>query len=339
MRISEMKHKVTLIPGDGIGPEIVEATLRVIEAAGVEIEWDRHEAGMLAYEKCGNPVPDGLLESIKTNKVALKGPTTTTVGKGFRSANVTLRQKLDLYTNLRPVKSIGGVHSRFEKVNLVIVRENTEDLYSGIEKLISPGVTQAIKVVTEKASLRIARWAFEYALKNNRQRVTLVHKANIMKISDGMFLDSFETVAKEYPDIKADNRIVDALCMNLVMDPCQYDILLLGNMFGDIVSDLAAGLVGGLGMVPGANIGDNCSVFEAVHGSALDIAGKNIANPTALIFSAVLMLRHLGENEAADDIWKAILLTISIGNNLTKDLGGKASTEEYANQLIKEIQD
>ncbi len=334
-----MKHKVTLIPGDGIGPEIVEATIRVIEAAGVEIEWDRHEAGMLAFEKCGNPVPDELLESIRTNKVALKGPTTTAIGKGFRSANVTLRQKLDLYTNLRPVRSIGGVHSRFEKVNLVIVRENTEDLYSGIEKLISPGVTQAIKVVTEKASLRIARWAFEYAVKNNRQRVTLVHKANIMKISDGMFLDSFETVAKDYPHIKADNRIVDALCMNLVMDPCQYDVLLLGNMFGDIVSDLAAGLVGGLGMVPGANIGDNCSVFEAVHGSALDIAGKNIANPTALIFSAVLMLRHLGESDAADDIWKAILVTISIGNNLTKDLGGTASTEEYANQLIKEIQD
>ena len=339
MRFSEMKHKVTLIPGDGIGPEIVEATIRVIEATGVEIEWDRHEAGMLAYEKCGNPVPDELLESIRTNKVALKGPTTTTIGKGFRSANVTLRQKLDLYTNLRPVRSIGGVHSRFEKVNLVIVRENTEDLYSGIEKLISPGVTQAIKVVTEKASLRIARWAFEYALKNNRKRVTLVHKANIMKISDGMFLDSFETVAKDYPDIKADNRIVDALCMNLVMDPCQYDVLLLGNMFGDIVSDLAAGLVGGLGMVPGANIGDNYSVFEAVHGSALDIAGKNLANPTALIFSAVLMLRHLGENEAADHIWKAILLTISIGNNLTRDLGGNASTEEYTNQLIKEIQD
>lgn len=332
-----MKHKITLIPGDGIGPEITEATVKVIEASGVDIEWERHEAGIPAFQKSGVPVPDELIESIKINKVALKGPTTTIVGKGFRSANVTLRQKLDLYANLRPVKSIGGVSTRFQKVDLVIVRENTEDLYSGIESMVTPGVSQAIKVVTEKASLRIARWAFEYAKKHGRKKVTLVHKANIMKVSDGMFLDAFETVSKEYPDIKAEDKIVDALCMNLVMDPTKFDVLLLGNMFGDIVSDLAAGLVGGLGVVPGANIGDDYAVFEAVHGSAPDIAGKNLANPTALIFSALLMLRHLGENEAADRIWKAILVTLSIGKYLTQDLGGNASTSDYAEHLVEEI--
>jgi isocitrate dehydrogenase (NAD+) len=332
-----MKHKITLIPGDGIGPEITEATVKVIEASGVDIEWERHEAGIPAFQKSGVPVPDELIESIKVNKVALKGPTTTIVGKGFRSANVTLRQKLDLYANLRPVKSIGGVSTRFQKVDLVIVRENTEDLYSGIESMVTPGVSQAIKVVTEKASLRIARWAFEYAKKNGRKKITLVHKANIMKVSDGMFLEAFENVSKDYPDIKAEDKIVDALCMNLVMDPTKFDVLLLGNMFGDIVSDLAAGLVGGLGVVPGANIGDDYAVFEAVHGSAPDIAGKNLANPTALIFSALLMLRHLGESEAADRIWKAILVTLSIGKYVTHDLGGNASTSDYAEHLVEEI--
>jgi isocitrate dehydrogenase (NAD+) len=310
----------------------------VIEAAGVDIEWERHDAGIPAYQKCGEPVPDELLESVRTNKVALKGPTTTIVGKGFRSANVTLRQKLDLYSNLRPVKTIGGVSSRYDKVDLVIVRENTEDLYSGIENIISPGVSQAIKVVTEKASLRIARWAFEYARENDRKKITLVHKANIMKVSDGLFLNSFEQIAKDYPDIRAEDRIVDALCMDLVIDPTRYDILLLGNMFGDIVSDLAAGLVGGLGMVPGANFGDDCAVFEAVHGSAPDIAGKNLANPTALLFSSLLMLRHLGEEKAADKIWRAVLVTLAIGKHLTADVGGQSSTDEYTDQLIKEIQ-
>ena len=332
-----MKHKITLIPGDGIGPEIAEATIKVIEAAGVEIEWERFEAGAPAVEKYGSPVPDELLDSIRKNRVALKGPTTTAVGTGFRSANVTLRQMLDLYVNLRPVKSIGGVHSRYQKVDLIIVRENTEDLYSGIESMISPGVSQAVKVVTEKASKRIAKYAFEYARAHERKKITLVHKANIMKMSDGLFLDSFREIAKDYPDIIAEDKIVDALCMNLVMDPTKFDILLLGNLFGDIVSDLAAGLVGGLGVVPGANIGDDCAVFEAVHGSAPDIAGKNTANPTALIFSALLMLRHIGENEAADRIWKAVLVTLSIGKNVTADLGGQASTTEYAEQLIKEI--
>lgn len=332
-----MAHKVTLIPGDGIGPEITESVLRVIETAGVDIEWDRQLAGSLAIEECGEPVPDKLLDSIRKNKVALKGPVTTMVGKGFRSANVTIRQTLDLYVNLRPVKSIGGVPSRYDKVDLVIVRENTEDLYSGHETAIAPGVTQAIKVVTEKASKRIAQWAFEYAREKGRKRVTLVHKANIMKISDGLFLKTFEKVAGDYQDITADDKIVDALCMDLVMDPTKYDILLLGNLFGDIVSDLAAGLVGGLGVVPGANIGSECAVFEAVHGSAPDIAGKNLANPTALIFSALLMLHHLGEHQAAERIWKAIVITLAIGKHLTCDLGGKCTTSEFTDELVREI--
>lgn len=331
------KHSVTLIPGDGIGPEVTAATVRVIEAAGVDINWDRQEAGLAAIQQCGESVPDSLLDSIKRNKVALKGPLTTLVGKGFRSANVTLRQKLDLYTNLRPVKSIGGVQTRYEKVDLVIVRENTEDLYTGIESMVTPGVVSATKVITEKASQKIARWAFEYARKNGRKKITLVHKANIMKITDGLFLSVFEQVAKDYPDIKAEDKIVDALCMRLVMDPSQFDMLLLGNLFGDIVSDLAAGLVGGLGVVPGANFGDEYAVFEAVHGTAPDIAGKNLANPTALIFSALLMLRHLGEHEAAERIWKAMVLSLAIGRHLTHDLGGTCSTTEFTDELMKEI--
>lgn len=332
-----MAHKVTLIPGDGIGPEITDAVVRIIEASGVEIDWDEQLAGIPAVQEYGISVPDQLLDSIRENKVALKGPLTTLVGKGFRSANVTLRKQLDLYANLRPVKSIGGVPSRFDKVDLVIVRENTEDLYSGIENLISPGVTQAIKVVTQQASDKIARYAFEYARKHDRKKVTLVHKANIMKISDGLFLNAFEEAAKDYPDIQAEDKIVDALCMRLVMDPTQFDVLLLGNMFGDIVSDLAAGLVGGLGVVPGANIGDKYAIFEAVHGSAPDIAGKNLANPTALLFSALMMLRHLGEDAAADKIWKSVVVTLAIGHNLTRDLGGKLGTKEFADELIKEI--
>ncbi len=331
------KHTITLIPGDGIGPEVSEATVRVIEAAGVDVAWERFDAGAAAIQKFGESVPDGLLDSIRKNKIALKGPLTTFVGKGFRSANVTLRQKLDLYANLRPVKTIGGVPSRFDKVDLVIVRENTEDLYTGIESMVSPGVVNAIKVVTEKASLRIARFAFEYARKHGRKKVTLVHKANIMKISDGLFLQAFEEVAKEYPDIKAEDKIVDALCMHLVMDPSKFDVLLLGNLFGDIVSDLAAGLVGGLGVVPGANIGGEYAVFEAVHGTAPDIAGKNIANPTALLFSSLLMLRHIGEPEAADRIWKAMVLSLAMGHHLTRDLGGSCSTTEFTDELIKEI--
>lgn len=332
------KYKITLIPGDGIGPEVTSATVKVIEAAGVDIEWDIHEAGLIGIQKHGVSVPDSLLESIRENKVALKGPLMTMVGKGFKSANVALRQKLDLYVNLRPVKTIGGVPSRFDKVDLVIFRENTEDLYTGNETLIEPGVAQAIKMVTHKASERIARRAFEYAQRECRKKITLGHKANIMKISDGLFLRTFEEVARDFPDIEANDRIVDALCMDLVMDPTRYDILLLGNLFGDIVSDLAAGLVGGLGVVPGANIGDEYAVFEAVHGTAPDIAGKNIANPTALIFSSLLMLRHLGEEKAADRIWKAMVLTLAIGKNLTQDLGGNCTTEQFTECLIKDIE-
>jgi isocitrate dehydrogenase (NAD+) len=332
-----MAYKVILIPGDGIGPEITEAAVRVVEAAGVDIEWERHEAGIPSVQKYGVSVSDELLDSIRRHKIALKGPITTLVGKGFKSANVTLRQKLDLYANFRPVKSIGGIRSRYEKIDLVIVRENTEDLYTGIENLISPGVTQAIKVVTERASIRIARWAFEYAKKNGRKKVTLVHKANIMKVSDGLFLRIFEEVAKDYPEVIAEDMIVDALAMNLVMDPSRFDVLLLGNLFGDIISDLAAGLVGGLGVVPGANIGEEYAVFEAVHGTAPDIAGKNMANPTALIFSALLMLRHLGENAAADRIFKSVVVNLAIGKCVTADLGGSCSTTEYTDELVKEI--
>lgn len=330
------KHTITLITGDGIGPEITTATCKVLAAAGVDIAWDLQPAGMAALEQTGDTVPDSLLESIRRNKVALKGPLTTFVGKGFRSANVTLRQKLDLYVNLRPVQSIGGVASRFDKVNLVIVRENTEDLYTGIEALIMPGVAHATKLVTQRASERVARWSFEYARRMGRKKVTLVHKANIMKLSDGLFLNTFEEVAKEYPDINAEDKIVDALAMRLVMDPSEFDILLLGNLFGDIVSDLAAGLVGGLGVVPGANIGNDCAIFEAVHGSAPDIAGKGIANPTALIFSALLMLRHIGENAAADRIWRAIVLTLAMGYK-TRDLGGSLTTEQFTDELVKEV--
>ncbi|MDZ4724232.1 MAG: isocitrate/isopropylmalate dehydrogenase family protein [candidate division Zixibacteria bacterium] len=331
------KHTITLIPGDGIGPEVTAATVRILDAARVDIDWDYQLGGLQAIEKFGSTVPDSLIESISKNKIALKGPLTTPIGKGFKSANVTLRQKLDLYVNLRPVKSISGLNRRYHNVNLIVVRENTEDLYAGIETVVSPGVTHATKVVTEKASRRIAKWAFEYARANGRKKITLVHKANIMKITDGLFLSVFEEVAKDYPDIVSNNRIIDALCMDLVLDPTQYDMLVLGNLFGDIVSDLAAGLVGGLGLVPGANIGENCALFEAVHGTAPDIAGKNIANPSALIFSAVLMLRHIGEHEAANKIWRAMIYTLAVDNHLTRDLGGTCSTDEFANQIIREL--
>jgi isocitrate dehydrogenase (NAD+) len=333
-----MAHRVTLIPGDGIGPEITEAAIAVLEKTGVRFEWDSHEAGIRAYEKTGNPLPPGLLESIRTNKVAFKGPLTTLVGEGFQSANVTLRKELDLYANLRPVRSIEGVKSRYENVNLVIVRENTEDLYSGIEHIIMPGVTQGLKVITSHASIRIARFAFDYARKRGRKKVTAVHKANIMKLTDGLFLDSARQVAAEYKDIEFDHKIVDNLAMQLVLNPNQFDVLLLSNLYGDIVSDLCAGLVGGLGLVPAANIGDRFAVFEAVHGSAPDIAGKGIANPTALLFSGVLMLRHLGENEAADRVLKAVFAVLKRGELRTPDLGGKATTKEYAAELMKELE-
>jgi isocitrate dehydrogenase (NAD+) len=333
-----MTHRITLIPGDGIGPEIMSAATRVLEATGVAFDWEEHEAGIRAYEKSGNPLPPALLESIRKNKVGFKGPLTTLVGEGFPSANVALRKELDLYANLRPVRSVPGVPARYQDVNLIIVRENTEDLYSGIEHMIMPGVSQGLKVITSHASVRIARFAFEYAKKRGRKKVTAVHKANIMKITDGLFLESARQVAAEYPDIAFDHKIVDNLAMQLVLNPNQFDVLLLSNLYGDIVSDLCAGLVGGLGLVPAANIGEGHAVFEAVHGSAPDIAGKGIANPTAVIFSGVLMLRHLGENDAADHLLKAVFAVLERGEVRTPDLGGKATTKEYADALVRELE-
>jgi len=332
-----MTYRVTLIPGDGIGPEITRATTRIIEATDVSFEWIEHEAGIRSYERSGNPLPPELLDSIRENKVAFKGPLTTLVGEGFPSANVALRKELDLYTNLRPVRSIAGVKSRYEDINLIIVRENTEDLYSGIEHMVMPGVSQGMKVITSHASIRISRFAFDYATRRNRHKVTAVHKANIMKLTDGLFLDSARQISKDYPDIEFDDKIVDNLAMQLVLNPNQFDVLLLSNLYGDIVSDLCAGLVGGLGMVPAANIGEEYAVFEAVHGSAPDIAGKGIANPTALSFSAVLMLRHLGENEAADRVVNAIFKVLGESDVRTPDLGGTATTDEYADAVVAAI--
>jgi isocitrate dehydrogenase (NAD+) len=329
-----MKHTITLIPGDGIGPEVTAAVVRIIEAAGVEVAWETHYAGAQALEKFGETLPADLLESIQRNKVALKGPITTPVGKGFTSVNVGLRKALDLYANLRPVRALPNVPSRYPELDLVVVRENTEDLYSGIEHVVVPGVVESIKIITEKASTRIAKYAFEYARREGRKKVTAVHKANIMKLSDGLFLDCFRTVAKDFPEIEADDKIVDNACMQLVMRPEQFDIMLLENLYGDIVSDLCAGLIGGLGLVPGANIGERGAVFEAVHGSAPDIAGQGIANPTALLQSGLLMLRHLGERDAAQKIEAAMLKIFTEGNVRTRDIGGSAGTMEFAEAIM-----
>jgi isocitrate dehydrogenase (NAD+) len=329
-----MKHTITLIPGDGIGPEVSAAVVRIIEAAGAEIQWETHYAGAQALEKFGDTLPAQLLESIKRNKYALKGPITTPVGKGFTSVNVGLRKALDLYANLRPVRALPNVPSRYPELDLVVVRENTEDLYSGIEHVVVPGVVESIKIITEKASTRIARFAFEYARRENRKKVTAIHKANIMKLSDGLFLDCFRNVSKDYPEIEADDKIVDNACMQLVMRPEQFDIMLLENLYGDIVSDLCAGLIGGLGLVPGANIGELGAVFEAVHGSAPDIAGQGIANPTALLQSGILMLRHIGEREPAQKIESAMLKIFEEGKVRTRDIGGEAHTDEFAAAII-----
>jgi isocitrate dehydrogenase (NAD+) len=329
-----MKHTITLIPGDGIGPEVTAAVVRIIEAAGVEVAWETHYAGAQALEKFGETLPADLLESIQRNKVALKGPITTPVGKGFTSVNVGLRKALDLYANLRPVRALPNVPSRYPELDLVVVRENTEDLYSGIEHVVVPGVVESIKIITEKASTRIAKYAFEYARREGRRKVTAVHKANIMKLSDGLFLDCFRNVSKDYPEIEADDKIVDNACMQLVMRPEQFDIMLLENLYGDIVSDLCAGLIGGLGLVPGANIGERGAVFEAVHGSAPDIAGQGIANPTALLQSGLLMLRHLGEREAAEKIERAMLKVFTEGKVRTRDIGGDAKTAEFTEAII-----
>ena len=332
-----MTHTITLIPGDGIGPEVTEAVVRILTASGVAIEWEHHVAGVLAFERTGQSLPTELVDSIRRNKVALKGPVTTPIGTGFTSANVGLRKALDLYSNLRPVGNLPGVSARFQGVDLVIVRENTEDLYAGLEHTVVPGVVESLKIITERASTRIAQFAFSYARRHGRRRVTAIHKANIMKQSDGLFLESARRVAREHPDITYDERIVDAACMHLVMNPSQFDVLLLPNLYGDIVSDLCAGLVGGLGVVGAANLGVDAAVFEAVHGSAPDIAGKQLANPTALLLSAVLMLRHLDEGAAADRITRALGNVLTANSVRTRDLGGTASTMEFAEAVCRAL--
>jgi isocitrate dehydrogenase (NAD+) len=332
-----MSHTITLIPGDGIGPEIASNVVRILEASGVEIEWETHYAGAQALEKFGETLPKPLLDSILRNKVALKGPITTPIGKGFTSVNVGLRKTLDLYANLRPIKALPNVPSRYPELNLVIVRENTESLYAGLEHTVVPGVVESLKIITEKASLRIAHYAFEYSRREGRKKITCGHKANIMKLSDGLFLDCFRRVAAEYPEIEADDRIIDNACMQLVMRPEQFDVMLLENLYGDIVSDLCAGLIGGLGLVPGANIGEKGAVFEAVHGSAPDIAGQGIANPTALLQSGILMLRHLGEREAADKVESAMMSVFEEGKVRTRDIGGTAKTSEFADAIIAKM--
>ena len=332
-----MTHTITLIPGDGIGPEVTEAVVRILAASGVSIEWERHDAGVLAVERGGVPLPVELLDSVRRNKVALKGPVTTPIGTGFTSVNVGLRKALDLFSNLRPVWNLPGIASRFQGIDMVIVRENTEDLYAGLEHEVVPGVVESLKIITEKASTRIGRFAFEYARKHGRKKVTSIHKANIMKLSDGLFIGSVRAVAREYPDIAYDEKIVDAACMHLVMKPEQFDVLVMPNLYGDIVSDLCAGLVGGLGVVGAANLGTEVGVFEAVHGSAPDIAGKNFANPTALLLSGVMMLRHIDEGAAASRIMSALNTVLESGSARTRDLGGTTSTFEFADAVCRAI--
>ena len=333
-----MPHTITLIPGDGIGPEVTDAVLKILRASGVAFDWEPQIAGITAVEKTGTPLPHEILDSIRRNKVALKGPVTTPVGEGFTSVNVGLRKALDLYANLRPVWNIPGVPARFDGVDMVIVRENTEDLYSGLEHEVVPGVVESLKIITERASTRIGRFAFEHARRHGRKKVTAIHKANIMKLGDGLFIACTRAVAREYPEIKYDEKIVDAACMHLVMNPSQFDVLVMPNLYGDIVSDLSAGLVGGLGVVGAANLGTDVAVFEAVHGSAPDIAGKGIANPTALLLSAILMLRHIGEGGAADRVMSALSRVLGTASTRTRDLGGTASTSAFADAVCRMLE-
>src|SRR5580692_1073525 len=333
-----MTHKVTLIPGDGIGPEVVQASVRILEATGVKFEWESYAAGAEAYEKYQEYIPKELTESIERTRVGLKGPVTTPIGGGFSSINVALRKQFELFANFRPIRNLPSVDTKYPGVDLIIVRENTEGLYSGIEHEVVPGVVESLKIITEKASTRIARFAFDYARNNKRKKIHAIHKANIMKLSDGLFLRCARDVAKEYPEITYGEHIVDNTCMQLVMNPYQYDMLLMENLYGDILSDLCAGLVGGLGLVPGANFGHACAIFEAVHGSAPDIAGKNIANPTAVLRSALLMLRHLGEHDAALKIRNAIDDVYRDRSKLTRDVGGTAGTSEFADAIIQAIE-
>jgi isocitrate dehydrogenase (NAD+) len=332
-----MAYNVTLIPGDGIGPEVTAAAQRVIDATGVEIEWETREAGGDVINRYGTPLPQETLDSIIRTGLALKGPITTPVGSGFRSVNVQLRKTLDLYANYRPAKTVPGIPSRYEDVDLIVIRENTEGLYSGLEHIVVPGVVESLRVITERASERIVRFAFDLAQKQSRRKVTAVHKANILKLSDGLFLEVAKRVARDFPDIEYEEAIVDATAMRLVLDPSAFDVLVMENLFGDIVSDLTSGLVGGLGMAPSANIGEKYAVFEAVHGSAPDIAGKGVANPTALILSGALMLRHMGEIPAAQRIERAVAQLVGEGRGLTRDLGGQANTREYVDTLIEAL--
>ena len=329
-------HNITLINGDGIGPEISDSVMKIIKSSGLEINWDVQSAGSDVIEHEGTPLPQRVLDSIRKNKVALKAPVTTPIGKGFRSVNVQLRKALDLYANLRPCKNLPGVKTRFENVDLVIVRENTEDLYAGVEEQIDTNTAHSIKIITRQASERICRFAFDYAVKNGRKEVCAVSKANIMKLSDGLFLDSYRNVAKDYPQIYQREILVDNLCMQLVQDPTRFDVLVLPNLYGDIVSDLTAGLIGGLGVAQGANIGSDCAVFEPVHGSAPDIKGQNKANPTALLLSAIEMLKYVNEYEHAQKIENALFKTLSNGDR-TADLGGRLSTTEFTAAIIKNL--
>lgn len=333
-----MAHKVTLIPGDGIGPEVTGAAVRILDASGVKIDWETVIAGSEAFEKYRQYIPQELIESIERTGVGLKGPVTTPIGGGFPSINVALRKKFELYANFRPIRNLPSLPTRYPSVDLVIVRENTEGEYSGIEHEVVPGVVEALKIITAKASTRIARFAFEYARREKRKRIHAIHKANIMKMSDGLFLRCCREVAQGYPEITYGEHIIDNTCMQLVMNPYQYDVLVMENLYGDIVSDLCAAFVGGLGLVPGANLGDHCAIFEAVHGSAPDIAGKDLANPTAVLQSSILMLRHLKEVDAADRIQAALEKTYKERLHLTRDVGGNAGTSAFADAVIENME-
>ena len=333
-----MAYKITLIPGDGIGPEVTQAAVRILEATGLKFEWESFAAGAEAFEKYHEYIPKELTESIQRTRVGLKGPVTTPIGGGFASINVTLRKQFELYANFRPIRNLPHIPTRYPEVDLVIVRENTESLYSGLEHEVVPGVVESLKIITEKASTRIAKFAFEYARKNQRKKVHAIHKANIMKLSDGLFLRCCRNVAKDFPEITYAEHIVDNTCMQLVMNPYQYDVMVMENLYGDIISDLCAAFIGGLGMVPSANFGDHCAIFEAVHGSEPDIAGKNLANPTAVIRCSLLMLRHLGEFDAATKIRNALEKVYRTRDKLTKDVGGKAGTSEFADSIIEAME-
>jgi len=330
-------HRITLIPGDGIGPEVTAAVVAVLEAAGASIDWDRQQAGQAAFERHGTPLPRALLDSIRTNRVALKGPITTPIGEGFASVNVGLRKALELYANLRPVRSLPGVPTRYDDVDLLVVRENTEGLYSGLEHVVVPGVVESLKIVTAAASSRIAEFAFDLARRLGRRRVTAVHKANILKLGDGLFLECVRGVATRFPEIAYSEQIIDAASMRLVSNPGDFDVLLLPNLYGDIISDLCAGLVGGLGVVPGANLGASAAVFEAVHGSAPDIAGQGVANPTALLLSSVMLLEHIGEQAIGARVVAAVHQVLREGRVRTRDLGGDASTTAFADAICREL--